>query len=66
MIELDFAPAFSLIDLTDGTCNHPIIYNKEKTIIRCIDSVLCQSYNDWELIIVDDESTDDSVMVINK
>lgn len=34
------------------------IYNKEKYIIECIDSILNQSFNDFELILVDDGSTD--------
>ena len=34
------------------------IYNIEKYIKRCIDSVLCQSFTDFELILVDDGSPD--------
>ncbi len=34
------------------------IYNVEKYIRRCIDSVLAQSYEDFELILVDDGSLD--------
>jgi GT2 family glycosyltransferase len=33
-------------------------YNRAGIISKCIDSVLLQSYNDWELIICDDCSTD--------
>jgi glycosyltransferase involved in cell wall biosynthesis len=36
------------------------VYNTEKYIKRCIDSVISQTYFDWELILVDDNSTDNS------
>lgn len=36
------------------------IYNSEATLIRCLDSVINQSISDWELILVDDGSTDRS------
>ncbi|BAO43685.1 glycosyltransferase family 2 protein [Thiolapillus brandeum] len=34
------------------------LYNKEQTIVRCIDSVLSQSHEDFELLVIDDGSTD--------
>lgn len=40
-------------------------YNCEKFIGETIDSVLAQTYGNWELLIVDDCSTDDSVKIIN-
>ena len=42
------------------------IYNCEKYISRCIDSILNQSYKDIEIIIVDDNSNDNSCKIINQ
>ncbi len=36
------------------------VYNKEKYISECIDSLISQTYQDLEIILVDDESTDSS------
>ena len=33
-------------------------YNSEKYISEAVDSVINQSLSDWELIIIDDGSTD--------
>jgi glycosyltransferase involved in cell wall biosynthesis len=41
------------------------VYNRDDKIARAIKSVLSQSYSDWELILVDDCSTDRSLQVIN-
>ena len=40
------------------------LYNKENTIARAVNSVIKQSYTDWELIIVDDGSEDFSVNLV--
>jgi len=39
------------------------VYNREKYLVACMDSVLASSYQDWELIIVDDVSTDTSLAI---
>ena len=41
-------------------------YNNGDMISECIDSVLCQTYENFELIIVNDGSTDDSESVPGK
>lgn len=41
------------------------VYNVEKYIERCIQSILSQTSNEWEAIIVNDGSTDDSLNIIH-
>lgn len=41
-------------------------YNHEKFIGPCIESVLAQTYPDWEMIIVDDGSTDATAGIVEK
>ena len=36
------------------------VFNAKDTIDRCVDSILAQSFSNWELILVDDGSTDGS------
>ena len=36
------------------------IYNAERYLQECVSSVLCQTHSDWELILIDDGSTDNS------
>lgn len=36
------------------------IYNVEKYLKKCIESIINQTYKDLEIILVDDGSTDDS------
>lgn len=42
------------------------VYNVEKYIVETCESVLAQTYENWELLLVDDGSSDDSVDVIRK
>lgn len=40
------------------------LYNKAHTIVKTLNTVMCQTYNDFEVIIVNDGSTDNGVEVI--
>lgn len=42
------------------------LYNKEKNIVLTVESVIAQTYKDWELIIVDDGSTDNSLEIVRE
>lgn len=41
-------------------------YNSEKYIEEAINSIRNQSFTDWEIVIVDDKSTDNSFQIISK
>ena len=42
------------------------VYNVEKYIIKCLESILKQEYTDFELILIDDGSADKSSEIINE
>ena len=42
------------------------VYNDEKYLGECIDSVLKQSYKNFELILINDGSTDNTLSIMNK
>ena len=50
--------------------NNPVIsiiiavYNAERYIKRCLDSILNQTFNDFEVICINDGSSDDSRKII--
>ncbi|WP_455683530.1 glycosyltransferase family 2 protein [Thomasclavelia sp.] len=42
------------------------IFNMSKYLSKCIESILAQSYSNFELILIDDGSTDDSLDICKK
>ena len=42
------------------------IYNAEKTLEKCIESILKQTFKNFELILVNDGSTDKSLVICNR
>ena len=40
------------------------MYNVEKYLPQCLDSILAQTFQDYELIVIDDCSTDNSVKIV--
>ena len=42
------------------------VFNTEKYLRRCIDSILAQTYTDFELILIDDGSTDNSGLLCDE
>ena len=42
------------------------VYNVEKTLHRCVESVLKQSFQNFEMILVDDGSKDNSAIMVDE
>ncbi len=42
------------------------VYNVEKYLDTCMESLVGQTYEDFEIVIIDDGSTDDSAMICDK
>ena len=42
------------------------VYNGEKYVAQCLDNVMCQTYKNLEIIVVNDGSTDDSGKIAEK
>jgi glycosyltransferase involved in cell wall biosynthesis len=55
-INFDYKPEISVILCT---------YDRERYLTDCIHSVLRQTYKDWELIVVDDGSRDNTFELVN-
>lgn len=53
----DFSPAVSIILPT---------FNREKLLKRAVNSVLNQTFKNWELLIIDDGSSDGTFLLINE
>ena len=42
------------------------VYNVERYLRRCVDSIVAQSFQDWELLLIDDGSSDNSGMICDE
>lgn len=40
------------------------VYNREKYLVRCIESILEQTYSNFEFLIIDDKSSDNTLEII--
>ena len=54
-----------------GGCNIKVsiiipVYNTEKYLVKCLESVCNQTFRDIEIICINDSSTNDSIKILNK
>ena len=56
-MSMDSTPLFSILIAN---------YNNGRYLQEAIDSVLAQTYTNWEIVLVDDKSTDDSHVIYDK
>lgn len=42
------------------------VYNMEKYLRQCVDSILAQTFKDWELLLIDDGSKDSSAAICDE
>ena len=54
---IEFTPVVSII---------VPVYNAEKDLHRCIDSIIAQTFTDWELFLIDDGSKDSSGVICDE
>ena len=40
------------------------MYNSEKFILKTIESIVNQTYSNWELLLIDDGSTDNTIQIV--
>ena len=66
-MEAELDEAATRVDLRHGHVTTPAVsqivftYNHERFVEQCLDSVAAQTFDDFELIIIDDCSTDRTV-----
>lgn len=54
----------NVVDMPEISIIMPV-YNAEKTVERMLDSIISQTFRDWELIAVDDGSSDNSSRILD-